>query len=81
MGILVTEAHAARRVPAEGEPDGDAYRGVPPWWPVTWALLCLGAFGVGWWLLVPHDPTGGLELGPVDPTAGLDQAELERSQR
>jgi STE24 endopeptidase len=56
-------------------------RGVPTWWPVTWALLCLGAFGVGWWLLVPHDPTGGLELGPVDPIAGLDQAELERSQR
>jgi STE24 endopeptidase len=54
---------------------------VPPWWPVTWALLCLGAFAVGWWLLVPHTPTAGLELGPVDPTAGLDQAELERSQR
>jgi STE24 endopeptidase len=77
----VTEAHAARREPAGSEQDGDVRRGVPPWWPATWAFLCLGALGVGWWLLVPHDPTGGLELDPVDPTAGLDPSELERSQR
>ncbi|MBA2640891.1 MAG: hypothetical protein H0U77_13090 [Nocardioidaceae bacterium] len=36
------------------------------------------ALAAGWWLLVPHDPTGGLRPGAGDPTAGIDDGDLDR---
>lgn len=43
-----------------------------------WAVVGVGLFALAWWLLVPSDPTGGLELGTVDPTAGMSPEDLDR---
>ena len=73
----MVEAYAARQVSGEGA--GTAWRrGVPATWPMAWTAICLAVFVAGWWLLVPHDPIGTLQPGPVDPTAGLGAFDLDR---
>lgn len=48
------------------------------WYPLAWAVVSVALFGVAWLVLVPTDPTGGLQLGAVDPDAGMSAADLGR---
>ena len=76
----MVEAHAARQ--AVGDTDGTLRpRGVPATWSIVWLVVCGAALAAGWWLLVPHTPTGGLELAAVDPTGGLAAPDLDRIRR
>ncbi len=73
----MTEAHAARGVTANSV-GSDRPRAVHPGWTLVWAAVCLVAFAVAWWFLVPRQPAGTLELGPIDPTGRVDAKDLDR---